>query len=74
MEKIIDERDEMPAFLYGALVRERALLHRLAARHFVDPKSAVDVTMEPDEKPNRWQMVFRGTNSAGERAWVPSGT
>lgn len=66
MEEVVNEREELPAFLYGALVRERALLHRLAAKHFVDPKSVVDVTMEPGEKPNRWIMVFRGTNSAGE--------
>lgn len=66
MEEIINEREELPAFLYGQLLRERALLHRLAARHFKDPKSAVDVTMEPGEKSNRWQMVFRGANSEGK--------
>lgn len=65
-EKLVDEREELPAFLYGALVRERATLHRLAAKHFKDPKSAVDVTMEPGERPNRWQMVFRGVSSNGE--------
>ncbi len=66
MEKIIDEQSELPAFLYGQLIRERALLHRLAARHFANPSDVVDVTMEPDEKPNRWQMVFRGTTATGD--------
>ena len=65
MEEIIDEREELPAFLYGQLVRERALLHRLAARHFTNPKSSVDVTMEPSDKPNHWEMVFRGTSAKG---------
>lgn len=66
MEEIVDERDELPAFLYGQLIRERALLHRLAAKHFKDPKSAVDVTMEPGDRPNHWEMVFRGTSAKGK--------
>jgi predicted ATPase len=66
MEEIVDERAELPAFLYGQLLRERALLHRLAAKHFVNPQSSVDVSMEPGEKPNRWQMVFRGSNAKGK--------
>lgn len=65
MEEIVDERAELPAFLYGQLLRERALLHRLAARHFKDPKSVVDVSMEPGSRPNRWEMVFRGTSAKG---------
>jgi hypothetical protein len=65
VEEIVNERDELPAFLYGQLIRERALLHRLASRHFVNPESSVDVSMEPGDKPNRWEMVFRGTSAKG---------
>lgn len=60
MEEVVNERDELPAFLYAQLVRQRALLHRLAAKHFVDPKSAVDVTIDAFEDPNRWLMTFTG--------------
>jgi hypothetical protein len=65
MEQIIDEKS-LPAALRGHLVRERALLHRLASKHFVDPKSAVDVSIEPTERSNTWEMVFRGSNSEGK--------
>lgn len=66
MEEIVDEA-KLPAALRGHLLRERVLLHRLAAKHFVDPKSAVDVAIEPTEKSNTWEMVFRGTSSDGDQ-------
>lgn len=67
MEEIVNERDELPAFLYAHLIRERASLRRLEAKRTGAQKNSsfVDVVMEPDEKPNRWQMVFHGTNASG---------
>lgn len=65
MEEISDERGELPAFLYGHLLRERASLRRLEAKRSEDLKSAIDVSMEPGDKPNRWEMTFRGVNARG---------
>lgn len=66
MEEIVEERS-LPMFLYGQLVRERALLRRLASKHGADVVDAVDVAIEPTGKPNRWEMVFRGETDDDNR-------
>lgn len=65
MEEIFDET-KLPAALRGNLVRERALMHRLAARNSTELREAVDVCVEPTERSNTREMVFRGVNKAGK--------
>jgi hypothetical protein len=72
VEEVVAET-ALPAALRGHLVRERALLHRLAAKNGIIDRQGIDVAIEPTEKANQWEMVFRGTNSHGDafRVVVP---
>lgn len=66
MEQIVEERS-LPTYLYAQLLRSRTQMRQLASKHGDAVEEALDVFVEPGERPRSWKLVFLGVADDGNR-------